>query len=175
MLVSSVIILVLNAVILRYVYELENKSCKCAIIWQHQFIKYFAPVVILFALLGLFVNQKSLMATISSNKILGVIFLVYMFVSLIYHINLVLFFLRLQYSNCECSEDWKRWGLLYPALGFAIILLVAFVVLVFQVFGLLPFIMGKLSGNKNVKPPKNNALLNSVSNAINNNKKGKRN
>ena len=32
MLVSSVIILVLNAVILRYVYELEQKSCECEII-----------------------------------------------------------------------------------------------------------------------------------------------
>ena len=175
MLVSSVIILVLNAVILRYVYELEQKSCECAIEWQHQFIKYFAPVVILFALLGLFVNQRSLMATVSKNKILGVIFLVYMFVSLLYHINLVLYFLRLRYSKCACSEDWKRWGLLYPALGFAVILLIAFIILIFQVFGLLPYILGKLRGNRNVKPPKNNALLNSVSNAINNNKKGKKN
>lgn len=172
MLVSSVIQLVLNAVILRYVYELEGKSCSCAISWQHRFIKYFAPVVILLALLGLFVNNKYMMSAVAKNKALGVLLLVYMVVLLVYHINLVLYFLKLVYSDCECSRDWKRWGLLYPALGFAVILLLVFVVLVLQLFGILPFIIAKMRGVKGAKLPKDNALLNSVK-AVNN--KGKKN
>ena len=173
MLVSSIITLVLNAVILRYAYELEEKSCACAMDWQHTFIKYFSPVVIIFALLGMFVNHKAMMDTISKNKVLGVVFIVYIVISLIYHINLVLYFLKLVYSDCECSRDWKRWGLLYPALGFAIVLLVAVIFMTLQILGLLPYLMQQLKGNKSAKLPKDNALLNSVVNVVNNNTKRK--
>ena len=141
MLVNSIIILVLNSIILRYVYELEKKSCKCSLNGQQQFIKYFAPVIIFVSLIGLFVSEKSLISAVQSNKLLGVVFSIYTIIGMAYGINLVLYFLKLVYSKCECSRDWKRYGMLYPALGMAIILLLVMVISIIMLMGKLPQLM----------------------------------
>ena len=141
MLVNSIILLVLNCIILRYVYELEKESCKCSLDGQHQFIKYFAPVIIFVSIIGLFVSDKSLISTVQSNKFLGVILSIYACVAMAYSINLVLYFLKLVYSKCECSKDWKRYGMLYPALGMAIILLFVLIMTIVMLMGQLPKLM----------------------------------
>jgi hypothetical protein len=181
MLVQSIIILVLNCIILRYVYELEAKSCKCSLHGQHQFIKYFAPVIIFVSLIGLFVSDKSLITAVQSNTFLGVILSIYAIVSLAYGINLVLYFLKLVYSKCECSRDWKRWGLLYPALGFAIIILMVLVISIAMLLGKFPQILAVLSpkgsSRVNVVAPKsgtpNNTFLNSLKSTVEKGKKAK--
>ena len=68
MILENIILIVLTSVILRYVLEVEEKSCDCATNMQQEFIKYFSPVVILVALLGLFVSRKSMMKTLLNNK-----------------------------------------------------------------------------------------------------------
>ena len=138
MLVNSIIILVLNSIILRYVYELEKKSCKCSLNGQQQFIKYFAPVIIFVSLIGLFVSDKTLTSTVQDNKVLMVILGIYGGVSLVYSINLVLYFLKLVYTKCECSRDWKRYGMLYPALGMAVLLLLVLVISIIMLMGKFP-------------------------------------
>tara|TARA_B110001469_G_scaffold126092_1_gene142861 strand:- start:870 stop:1481 length:612 start_codon:yes stop_codon:yes gene_type:complete len=138
MIINSIIILVLNCIILRYVYELEKKSCKCSLDGQHKFIKYFAPVIILVSLIGLFVSEKSFIKTVIANKFLGVVLSIYCVVSLVYSINLILYFLKLVYSKCECSKDWKRYGMLYPALVMAVILLIVLVFSIAMLMGQLP-------------------------------------
>ena len=140
MLINSIILLVLNCIILRYVYELEKESCKCSLDGQHQFIKYFAPVIIFVSFIGLFVSNKTLIKTVIANKFLGVILSIYMCVSLAYGINLILYFLKLVYSKCECSRDWKRYGMLYPALGIAIMLLAVLIVTIAMLMGKLPIL-----------------------------------
>jgi hypothetical protein len=181
MLVNSIILLVLNCIILRYVYELEAKSCKCSLHGQHKFIKYFAPVVIFVSLIGLFVSDKTLMSTVQANKFLGVILSIYAIVALGYHINLVIYFLKLVYSKCECSRDWKRWGLLYPALGFAIILLLVLVLTIAMLMGKFPQAMLALNpkgtSRVNVLSPKtqsnNNTFTKSLKSAVEKAKKAK--
>ena len=138
MLVNSIIILVLNSIILRYVYELEKKSCKCSLNGQQQFIKYFAPVIIFVSLIGLFVSDKTFLQTVLSNKLLGVVFSIYTIIGMAYGINLVLYFLKLVYSKCECSRDWKRYGMLYPALGMAVLLLLVLVISIIMLMGKFP-------------------------------------
>ena len=171
MLVNSIIILVLNCIILRYVYELEAKSCKCSLHGQHQFIKYFAPVIIFVSLIGLFVSDKTFIKTVQSNTLLGVILSIYAIVAVAYGINLVLYFLKLVYSNCECSKDWKRWGLLYPALGFAIILLVVLAMTIAMILGKFPQMLAIFSpkGSSRVSPKSgsnNNVFLNSLKSSV---------
>ena len=141
MLVNSIIILVLNSIILRYVYELETQSCKCSLDGQHKFIKYYAPVIIFVSLIGLFVSEKTFIGNVKANKFLGIILSIYAVITLAYGINLILYFLKLVYSKCECSRDWKRYGMLYPALGIAIILLFVLIITIAMLMGQLPKLM----------------------------------
>ena len=144
---SNIISIILTAVVLRYSYELENKNCECSLQWQHKFIKYFAPVIIFVSLLTLFISNNNLLKTLKSNKTLGVIYWIYLIAGLAYAINLVVYFLRLNFSSCQCSEDWKRWVLLYPVIGFAIVMILVLMITLLQILGLLPYFIKMIQFN----------------------------
>ena len=128
MIVSSIISIILNAIILRYVYELEVQKCECAQHWMHQFIKYFAPLVILMSFIGLAISQKTLIKMFLRNKILmSLLFLFVWILVFIYYIVLLVYFGKLVYTECKCSENWKRWSLLYPAI-IIILVFIAFLI-----------------------------------------------
>tara|TARA_B100000575_G_C22956224_1_gene552794 strand:- start:118 stop:663 length:546 start_codon:yes stop_codon:yes gene_type:complete len=169
MIVGSVITIVLTAIILRYVLELEEENCECAKAWQHQFIKYFAPIVIIVALIPLFVSSKKLISAVRTHKALMALFVVYYLTAVIYYINIVLYFLKLKYSKCACARDWKQYGLLYPVIGFGLILLVVIILTIISVFGLVPMMVKRLAGKK-LKGKKNNSakeLLTELNNTLN--------
>jgi hypothetical protein len=163
MILENIILIVLTSVILRYVLEVEEKSCDCATNMQQEFIKYFSPLVILVALLGLFVSRKSMMKTLLNNKPLLLLSMVYGLVAILHSINMVVYFLRLRFSNCECARNWKQWGLLYPALALAVAIVVVFVFLVLHFLGLVPTAINRATGRANNS---NSAkeLLNSLTN-----------
>lgn len=166
MIIGSVITIVLTSIILRYVLELEEKNCECAKVWQHKFIKYFAPVVIVFALIPLFISSDQIRSSIRSNVLVSAIYVIYSLIALVYYINLVLYFLKLRYSMCACARDWKQYGLLYPVIGFAIILLIVVIVIFIQALGLLPALSKRLTGKKS----KNNSakeLISELNNTLN--------
>ena len=170
--ISSVFTIVLTAIILRYVLELEHEKCPCSLTWQHTFIKSFAPVVLVVALLSLLVSPKVIMNAIRSNHALGALFLTYVTVAIFYGIVLVLYFLKLRYSQCKCSRDWKQYGLLYPLISLAVLLLLVIVLNAIVVFGLLP---------KMVKAIKNKAsrastkqTVNKVANSVKNSTKARK-
>lgn len=148
MIIGSIIVIVLTSIILRYVLELEEKNCECAKAWQHQFIKYFAPVVIVFALIPLFISSNKIISLIRGNSLVRTLYVLYALVAVVYYINLVLYFLKLRYSMCACARDWKQYGLLYPVIGFGIILLVVVVALLISVLGLFPTLVKKVTGKK---------------------------
>lgn len=162
--ISSVITIVLTAIILRYVLELEQKECPCSLTWQHTFIKSFAPVVLVFALLSLLVSPKVLMDTLKSNYALGALFLTYVTVAIFYGIVLVLYFLKLRYSQCKCSRDWKQYGLLYPIISFAVLLLLVIVINAIDVFGLLPRMIKALKAKHSTRGA-STKVVNSVKNS----------
>ena len=85
-------------------------------------------------------------------KIVALLVLAYSVLVVLYSINMVVYFLKLVHSKCKCSEDWKRWGLLYPAAVFAIMLFVAVIVNLLSIFGL--FAM-KSSSVKSMKSKNN--------------------
>ena len=167
--ISSVFTIVLTAIILRYVLELEHKKCPCSLTWQHTFIKSFAPVVLVVALLSLLVSPKVLMETIRKNSLLGALFVTYITVAIIYGIVLVLYFLKLRYSQCQCSRDWKQYGLLYPLISLAILLLLVIILNAIVVFGLVPKMVKALKGNKSGR-----GLSNKVANSVKNSSKARK-
>ena len=132
---SCIVTILLTAVILRYVFELENRKCPCSLTWQHKLIKYFAPVIILVCLLTLLMGQKGILDLTRKHNILGVLYMIYATVGIFYAVTLVLYFLKLRYSECECARDWKQYGLLYPVIGFSVIMLVLLIINAIMVFG----------------------------------------
>ena len=152
--ISSLIVIILNSIILKYVYELESKDCSCSLDWQHRFVKYIAPVIIVVALCLIFVNPKIIISMMKKYKIIALLVLVYSVLVVLYSINMVVYFLKLVHSKCKCSEDWKRWGLLYPAAVFSIMLFVAVIVNLLSIFDVLP---KKLSASVKSVKSKNNS------------------
>jgi hypothetical protein len=171
--ISSVFTVVLTAIILRYVLELEHEKCPCSLTWQHTFIKSFAPVVLVVALISLLVSPKTLMGAIRSNSALGALFVTYMTLAIIYGIVLVLYFLKLRYSQCKCSRDWKQYGLLYPLISLAVLLLLVIIFNAIVVFGLLPKMIQTLKG-KGGKGKSNNEVLNKLSKSVKNSSKARK-
>ena len=173
--IASVISIVLTAIILRYVLELERKKCPCSLTWQHDFIKGFAPVIIVISLISLLVSPRVLVNFIKSNALFGTLYMVYLLVGIFYAITLILYFLELRYSQCECARNWKQYGLLYPLISFAILLLIVVVVHAIMVFGLLPKIVQKITGKKPAKNSSAKELVNTLSNSVkNNSRRGKK-
>ena len=162
--ISSVFTIVLTAIILRYVLELEHKKCPCSLTWQHTFIKSFAPVVLVVALLSLLVSPKVLMEALRKNHALGALFITYVTVAIIYGIVLVLYFLKLRYSQCQCSRDWKQYGLLYPLISLAVLLLLVIILNAIVVFGLLPKMIKTLKAKQSARGA-STKVANSVKNS----------
>lgn len=190
MLVINIINVVVASVILRYVHELDASKCGCALLaWQHRFIKYVSPIVIIANLIKIFVNQdpREFIKSCQENKALATVTSVYLVLGLLYSINLVLYFLKLRYSNCECARNWKQLGLLYPALIFSVILVISTTANILLLFGVLEPVLKKLgvpvpkkselnNSAKNVKKTVNNKSVNnkSVNNKSVNNKSAKK-
>ena len=126
--ILSLVNIVVNSIILRYVYELEMRKCECSVDGLQKFIKYVGPVVIAMSLLSLFISQKGLINIMKKNRVIqGALGLIGLLTT-VYYICLIVYFSKLTHSECECSENWKRWGLLYPALVVVIVLLLAFLI-----------------------------------------------
>ena len=118
---SVLVSIALNAIVLKYVLENEQKNCECALTWHHRFIKFYAPILIFMLFVNLlFKNEMQR----NKNKMLvkvplGIIGLV----SLVYSITLIVYFFRLHLKECKCAEDWKRFALIAPLVIFLIVLL----------------------------------------------------
>ncbi len=170
MIVIVAINIIITAIILRYVLELEKDQCECALSWQHKFIKYYAPVIILVSILVLFVSKDALLSGIRKNRFLAALYIIYYIIGIFYSITLLLYFLKLRYSMCECARNWKQYGLLYPAIGLAALLLLSMIFTLIIVFNLMPAIVEKITNKKTSRSASSKELLNKLSNNAKSNK-----
>lgn len=173
MIVIIAINIIITAIILRYILELEKNQCECAMSWQHKFIKYYAPVIILVSILILFISKETLLSGIRNNRFLAVLYIVYYIIGIFYSISLLLYFLKLRYSMCECARNWKQYGLLYPAIGLAALLLLSMIFTLIMVFNLMPAIVEKITNKKTSRSASSKELLNKLSNNVKSNKSRK--
>jgi hypothetical protein len=118
--------IVLNSIILKYVLENEQNKCDCALTWHHNYIKFFAPVIIFMVFVrilfrNVLLKHSSKMVVKLPLSIIGIL-------SLIYSIVLIVYFFNLRSKKCECSENWKRNTLIYPLVIFCIALLTIMII-----------------------------------------------
>ena len=126
--IISLLIIAINALILKFTLENENEKCECALKWHHEAVKYLAPVVIVVMFVKILFGPNPF-----NNFRLNVIYGVLLgLLGVTYLIILTSQFIDLKIHNCECSEDWKRVLLLYPLVPVAFGILSLLHVLVFK-------------------------------------------
>ena len=117
LIIGNLINIVIQAILVKYVHELEDTNCECSMNWQQQIIKYFSPVMIIVSIFMIFLLLTIGLKKAISYRIFRLIISGYSILTFLYMINIIVHFIRLRLDkNCDCSKNWKRWFLLYPLL-----------------------------------------------------------
>jgi len=98
--ISNVIIIIIYAIFLCYILDLESKGCTCSTDWKRDYIKNFSILVLVFY--GLEVVKPGLLL----NSRLSAFLLT--FFGLLFMFSTVKFISELRNKNCNCSKNWKR-------------------------------------------------------------------
>lgn len=117
--IIRVAVIAANAFILYYVTDMEKRQCNCSDSWLRDYIKIFSSLIIAFMLVSLVVPnfQDILKKTALKNKLFALLLVVWNLFALGYMGVLITYYVKLnQDPNCDCSENWKRYVLLYPML-----------------------------------------------------------
>lgn len=127
---SSVLPIVVHSIVLAYILNLEEEKCKCSANWKRDFIKVGSIVLIVVNVLLLLFNQN-IVGAIKNNQIIKSIYGIVAILSIVYSIICIIYFIELhQQKECECSQDWKRYALLWPLIVFVLSFLVFLIVLI---------------------------------------------
>ena len=116
-LLIPIFVILANAFILYYVIDMEKKKCECSESWIRNYIKVVSVLIIGINVLVIvypnFINVLS--KNIKKNKILHLLLILLNLVILTYVVLIVVYYIKLnQLQDCKCSENWKRYALLYP-------------------------------------------------------------
>ena len=120
---SCIFYIIMSSFIMKYIIELETKSCECSNYWYRDFIKYYTLFIVILLLVYIF-NQKKFLEILQKNNSAMVLMSVIKFVSIIYFIILLVYFMKLKKSECKCSKDWKRKAFLYPIIFFSLSMII---------------------------------------------------
>ena len=131
--IFPLLIITLNALILKFTLDNEKENCECALKWHHKIVKYLAPTMITISVLGLlsglFLNLDNLKNYVRVGSVFLMMFLL---ISILYSVALITQFIDLKINNCECSENWKRVLLLYPLVPLLFVIGNLFLFLIFS-------------------------------------------
>ena len=113
----KVLVVIANICILYYVVNMERNNCQCSESWLRDYIKVVSTIIITLAVISLVIPDlpQMIVKAVAKNKLLIVPLMVWNIVSIVYLGVLLTYYYRLTQHKCECSEDWKRNILLYPA------------------------------------------------------------
>ena len=103
---TLLIVILLNTLIINYVYTLEKNKCECSQGWKREYIKYFAIITIILVVVNSIFRKipKSFLMPISTLYSIG---------------GLINIYVLFSYSNsmikntCECSNSWERQFIYY--------------------------------------------------------------
>ena len=123
--VIKVLVVIANICILYYVVDMEKQNCQCSESWLRDYIKVVASIMLTLLVLSLVIPTlpQMIVKAVKKNRVLMAPLLVWNVVALVYLGVLLAYYYRLTQNNCQCSEDWKRNILLYPAVFLAILVL----------------------------------------------------
>ena len=117
-LIVRVLVITANAFILYYIVDMEKRQCNCSDSWLRDYIKIFSSLLITFGILAIVVpNFQDILKTAMKNKLFVLLLVVWNLFAFGYLGVLLTYYYKLnQDPNCDCSENWKRYVLLYPIL-----------------------------------------------------------
>ena len=105
---ANIFSIIINALIIYYLINLEDVSCKCIMDWRHNYIKYFSGLIVLLNIIMVFsVHIISLRSAFSQIHIqsLNAIFLV---ISLVNIYALYTYVGDLNTTKCVCAVDKQK-------------------------------------------------------------------
>ena len=107
LIIMTLIAVLYQSVILNYVMNLEDKLCNCIRDWRHDFVKYFAIVMICWAILILLLALTGFKNEML-KQLLKVLSIVLSLCSLINIWCLYTYIGDLNSTNCSCAVDKQK-------------------------------------------------------------------
>lgn len=98
------------ALILYYVYYLEQEKCKCVMTWHHNYIKYYLLAFIVFILCAITINLDTMIKSLFSKETATglLIILVVLVTNIIYLYSVYKYVGELDKTQCGCAmHDMK--------------------------------------------------------------------
>lgn len=98
------------ALILYYVYYLEQEKCKCVMTWHHNYIKYYLLAFIVFILCAITINLEPLIKSLFSKETATglLLLLVVIITNIIYLYSVYKYVGELDKTQCGCAmHDMK--------------------------------------------------------------------
>lgn len=126
LLLFAIFFVVIQLLIINYLYKLETTGCKCALDWRRNFIMFFLVIAIVNLLVTSFLTHEQIPFIQTLVTVLG---LVNVIVTLQY-VN------KLKIEKCECSKSIYREIMMYVAIFDAIVYSSALVLVVYVLFSL---------------------------------------
>lgn len=90
--------IVLQLLILKYLFDLEKIGCACAMDWRRSYAMFYLVVSVVLSLVFMFVNRRDFMGL---RLIMGAM-------GILYVISVLQYVYRLKKEKCECSQSAYR-------------------------------------------------------------------
>ena len=112
--ISQIIHIAVAVIVFLYVSDLEKDNCACSDTWKRDYVKYGSIVALVFSVLLLLISLTSKQNILNNNVMRPLLIVInlylfsYVLVSIIYFVELS------KKLKCDCSKNWKRYGLVMP-------------------------------------------------------------
>lgn len=126
LLLFAIFFVVIQLLIINYLYQLEKIGCKCAMDWRRSFILFFLVLAIVNLLVTSFLTHEQIPWVQTLITVLGIINVV---VTLQY-------VQKLKTQKCECSQSFYREIMIYVAIFDAIVYSAALVFVVYFLYAI---------------------------------------
>ena len=109
------VIILINLLILNYIFKLEKISCECSKDWKRDYIKYFSyiSIVIILIMFCFAVSGKKNLMKLMKNKFFIIFINLFSIASLVNIYSLFKYSQQMVLSLCECSKSWERTFIYY--------------------------------------------------------------
>ena len=126
---NSFIAIAANAFILYYVVDMEKRKCDCSDSWMRDYIKIVSSLIITYMVLMMTIPnlQQKISMLFMKNVVVRLLLLAWTIIGLVYVGVVLTYYYKLNKDeSCDCSENWKRYALLYPLVMFVISFVIGF-------------------------------------------------
>lgn len=132
MFVFGIIFVVIQLLILNYLFRLEKTGCECAMDWRRSYTMFFLVLTLLYTVSALFIDRSTIPILQTVMVVLGLV-----------NVVVVLQYVhKLKEEKCACSESIYREIMMYGAIFNAIVYSALLSILIFFLFTVASFARG---------------------------------